>query len=98
MVDIVSPFKGDNNTNNFLPLNNEISKFQECLMKRQYFLNCNQNSLKGEPHNVQKKAVIFDVTNISMATSKAYMAWYQNCKRGIKVYFVSLKFLSALKT
>ena len=42
-------------------------------MKRQYFLNCNQNSLKGEPHDVQKKAVIFDVTNISIATSKEYM-------------------------
>ena len=66
--------KRENNTHNFLPLNNEISKFHERLMKRQYFLNCNQNSLKGEPHDVQKKAVIFDVTNISIATSKEYMA------------------------
>jgi len=55
-------------------LNNEMIKFHELLMKRQYVLNCNQNSLKGEPHNVQKKAVIFDVTNISIDTSKAYMA------------------------
>ena len=49
-------------------------KFYERLMKRQYFLNRNRNSLKGEPHDAQKKAFIFDVTNISIATSKARMA------------------------
>ena len=54
-------------------MNDEMIKFHERLMKRHLLLNCNQNSLKGEPHDNQKKAVIFDVTDISIATSKAYM-------------------------